>query len=76
MEANISDKQVCLAYSKMYKNKNQVPEYADSILQGMTGHPMKVCHSAMQRAYDHGLIESGISLRSGWLTEKGERLVK
>ena len=30
---------------------------------------------AMERAYDHGLIECGVSLRTGWLTAKGEALL-
>jgi len=31
----------------------------------------KVCYRAMERAESHGLIDYGVSLRSGWLTNKG-----
>lgn len=40
-----------------------------------TGQCFKVCYRAMERAYDHGLIEYGTSLRSGWLTNKGKELL-
>jgi hypothetical protein len=45
---------------------------ADEVLREMTGQPPKVVLRAMERAQRHGLIECGVSLRSGWLTAKGE----
>jgi len=39
------------------------------------GCPEKVIYAAMERTYDHGLIECGVSLRSGWLTEKGKEFL-
>lgn len=45
------------------------------ILMQETGQCEKVCYRAMERACDHGLIEYGTSLRSGWVTEKGKALI-
>jgi hypothetical protein len=50
-------------------------EFADAILLRKTGQPEKVVNRAMERAHRHGLIEYGVSLRSGWLTEEGQRLL-
>lgn len=50
--------------------------FADSILEERTRQPAKVCYGAMERAYRHGLIECGVTLRSGWLTPKGEALLE
>jgi hypothetical protein len=47
-----------------------------AFLKQTTGEPEKVCWRAMERAYDHGLIECGVSLDSGWITEKGMELIK
>jgi hypothetical protein len=41
-----------------------------------TGEPEKVCWRAMERSYDHGYIECGVGLNSGWATEKGMGLLK
>lgn len=69
---DISDKQVCKAYSES-KKCNKFPY---ELLTEWTGQPEKVCISAMERAYDRGYIEYGVSLRSGWLSEKGLALLK
>lgn len=42
----------------------------------MSGEPFKVVTRAMERAHRHGLIEYGVSLRSGWLTELGKALLR
>lgn len=47
--------------------------YADDILVAMTGQPQKVCYRAMERADRRGLVDYGMWLRGGWLTEKGEQ---
>ena len=44
------------------------------LLEQWTGEPCKVCYRAMERAFNRDLIEYGTSLRTGWLTEKGEQL--
>jgi len=46
------------------------------ILQEVTGQPEKVCYKAMERADDRGLIDYGVSLRTGWITEEGMKLLK
>jgi hypothetical protein len=65
---------------KAYKERNSMEigkrRWPYEILAEWTGQPMKVCYRAMERANDRGLIECGTSLRSGWLTEKGEELLK
>lgn len=50
-------------------------DFATSILEKQTGAPAKVVYRAIERAESRGLIECGISLRSGWLTDKGKELV-
>lgn len=40
-----------------------------------TGQPVKVCYRAMERASARGLIDCGVSLRTGWLTDKGLALI-
>ncbi|MCJ2131584.1 hypothetical protein [Methylobacterium sp. E-045] len=50
-------------------------EFVDEILVRNTGAPWKVVDAAIERAYDHGLIEFGVTMRSGWLTDKGKALL-
>jgi len=69
----ISDYHVCWAV-------RQARTYADcrwpyEILADHTGACEKVCYRAMERAAKRGLIEYGVSLRSGWLTAKGHHLL-
>jgi hypothetical protein len=45
------------------------------ILIEQFGVPRKVAEHACAKAHDKGLIEYGISLRSGWLTDKGRELL-
>lgn len=45
--------------------------YAYDLLCAVLGCPEKVAYSAMERACDRGLIEYGVSLRTGWITDKG-----
>lgn len=49
--------------------------FADEVLQRQTGAPWKVIYAAMDRASDRGLIEYGVTMRSGWLTEAGKALL-
>lgn len=69
---HISDLQVVQAYIHA-KISGVWPE--DTLAQ-VTGQPLKVCYRAMERAYRRGLIEYGVSLRSGWLTDKGKELTE
>lgn len=78
---HITDLQVLEAY-KLYAEYSKFPQHYPKgyfpyvILQEMTGQCEKVCYRAMERAADRDLIEYGVSLRTGWLTEKGEKLLK
>lgn len=65
--ADITDAQVCSAYQMASTSERT----AEIVLREMTGAPTKVCLSAMVRANDRGLIEFGVSLRTGWLTDAG-----
>ena len=69
---HITDEMVIRAYleRKLFEN------WPYHILMEQTGYPLKVCYSAMERAYDKGYIEFGTSLRSGWVTEKGMELIR
>lgn len=71
---DIGDKQVCEAYKT--SREIQHVKYPYEILHEITGQPEKVCYRTMERAFSRGYIEYGVSLRTGWLTEKGEELLK
>ncbi len=78
---DISDLQVVQAYAEMERQMNAARgsvhrvEYADDILERTTGQHPKVCERAMERAYRRGLVECGMWLRGGWLTDGGEELL-
>lgn len=78
---DISDLQVCLAYKECdYQRKQlmgkliRVP-FPYELLSLWTGQPEKVCYRACERADSRGYIDWGVSLRSGWLSEKGYELI-
>ena len=72
---NITDKQVVLAYAEYHKNSNSAPiKWPYDYLVEWTGECEKVCFKAMERAEERGYIDSGVSLRTGWITEKGQNL--
>ena len=75
---DVTDKHVVTAYRDSIKERNRTPQgrWPEEILHARTGEPVKVCVSAMERAYRHGLIEYGVSLRSGWLTDAGLDLLE
>ena len=80
---HITDAQVCQAVQDcktrletvelMYQTKPFLWPY--QLLAQRTGQCEKVCFCAMERAANLGLIECGVSLRSGWLTEKGKAIL-
>jgi len=73
---DITDLQVCEAYRDSWKSRQEnILIWPEQLLMERTGESEKVCFSAMERAEDHDLIEYGVSLRSGWLTEKGKELL-
>lgn len=71
---DISDTTVVEAYFEMWETLNGC-ETIYEILHRKTGQPTKVCHSAMERAARHELIDYGVSIRSAWLTSKGTQLL-
>lgn len=77
---DISDIEVCNAYEMSRISgaglenwiKYETPE---KFLMRQTGQCLKVCECAMIRACDRGYIEYGVTLCSGWLTDKGKELL-
>lgn len=66
---DITDQIVCQAYLEWKKDGT---EFVDAILmRWFPEAPPKVIYAAMMRADNHGLISCGVSLRTGWLTDKG-----
>lgn len=78
---DISDLQVVQAYAEMSRQMRASEssggrwEYADDILARSTGQCLKVCERAMERAHGRDLVEYGMWLRGGWLTDKGFALL-
>ena len=72
---DITDLMVCKAYQEARKPPI-LRLWPYDLLSEWTGEPVKVCHRAMERAVMHGLIEVGVSVRAGWLTEKGIQLLR
>lgn len=69
---DITDRQVCEAYRDY--NQAEGPFPYDLLIE-RTGECFKVCYRAMERACERDLIEYGVSLRTGWLTDKGKALL-
>ncbi|MFA5922335.1 MAG: hypothetical protein WC856_13750 [Methylococcaceae bacterium] len=76
---DISDVQVCQAYKDARAVDWKYPDGSEcwphTLLMKRTGQCEKVCLMAMERAAERGFIDYGVTLRSGWLTEKGEELL-
>lgn len=77
---HISDRAVCIAVdcyqiAMRHPHAPHVP-YPYEILSVILEQPEKVCYRAMERAERRGYIEYGVSLRTGWLTQKGRDLIK
>jgi hypothetical protein len=74
---DITDAMVCTAYAAAAEIRELTDEivWPDKLLMDSTKQPEKVVLCAMERAYDRGLIECGVTLRSGWLTASGKALV-
>jgi len=71
---DVPDSLVCCAVQQFLDN-NRSGSWPYELLAQWTGQPEKVCYRAMERAATHGLIEWGVSLRTGWLTDKGKSLI-
>ena len=77
--SDITDRMVCEAYYQadvIRKSEDGAHvTWPEHVLMVRTGLPEKVIYAAMERACDNGLIDYGVSLRSGWLTNKGKALL-
>ena len=70
----ICDRVVCRAYYTKKQRGDMV--FATDILKAQYPDcPMKVIESALLRAEKRGLLDYGVTLRSGWLTDKGYALI-
>jgi hypothetical protein len=67
---DVSDLQVLQAV--VDSQADQQGPWPYELLMARTGQCEKVCYRAMERAYDRGLLECGVSLRTAWLTDKGK----
>lgn len=72
---NVPDWLVCRAV-QAYQDDAEKDFFPYDLLTYMTGECEKVCIRAMERACRHELIEYGVSLRTGWLTQKGKDLIR
>lgn len=73
----VSDETVVRGYLK-YREQFDTglwQETADDVLKKMTKKPMRVIWRAMNRACNRGFVQFGVSLRTGWATEKGIALL-
>lgn len=70
----ISDVQVLAAYA--LARQHRAGPWPYEILSIATGAPEKVTYAACERAEDRGLLDCGVSLRSGWITPKGHALLE
>lgn len=75
---DISDLLVVKAYLERKRIRELHPQaniYPYDLLRIWTNGCDKVCYRAMERAADRDYIEYGASLRTGWVTDKGLRLL-
>lgn len=70
--SDVTDKQVVFAC----RDRRRFGVYADEYIMAETGVPQKVAEAAMERAYDRGYIEVGVSLRTAWPTKEGLALLE
>lgn len=73
--SDISDLEVCRAVAEYQKDIWKSPFPYEALAKKFNCDE-KLAFSACERAYDNDLIEFGTSLRTGWLTEKGENLLR
>lgn len=73
--SDISDHLVCCVHA--YWQTPPLPKAATTteMLVRITGAPERVCMAAQERALDRGLLDYGVSLRTGWPTDAGKALI-
>jgi len=79
--STISDVEVLRAYEESAVARPQAIRGAplpwpEKILSARHGCHEKVALAAMERALSRGLIDYGVILRAGWVTEKGKALLR
>jgi len=70
--SDISDLEVCKAVAEY---QNTMGDFPYEVLARKFNCDEKLAYSACERACDNDLVEYGVSLRTGWLTEKGYKLL-
>lgn len=70
---DITDAMVVRACSDFHNRDSDAAPW--ELLMQRTGEPEKVVYAAMERAYDRGLIECGVSVRTAWPTAEGRQLL-
>lgn len=71
--SDITDLDVCKAVQEY---QNTLGDFPYEMLASKFNCDEKLAYSACKRAHGNGLIDYGVSLRTGWLTEKGKELLK
>ncbi len=73
---DITDKQVCKAYVEAKRiREGGVLLWPYELLQEWTGESQKICYACCERAENRGYIDSGVTTRSGWVTDRGLELI-
>lgn len=72
---HVTNDVVCYAYY-IARKKNKDPNFVYKFLSRVTKEQEKVCFRAMERACKKGLINFGVSLQCGWLSDKGKDLLQ
>lgn len=75
---DISDVDVLLAYgdAKALRESGTIVVWPEDLLTARLEQHEKVCLRAMERACKRGLIEYGVSLHAGWITDDGRRVLQ
>ena len=68
---DITDRQVCEVYRDVRGSQARLNE-----LRLRTDQPEKVAFRAIERACSRGLIDYGVSIGEGWLTDEGQALLQ
>lgn len=71
---HITDLLVCQVFRDVKEQK--IPDFPVSVLMERSKQCFKVCVRAIERAYDRGYLECGVSLNAAWLTDKGIKLLE
>ncbi len=72
--SDINDYEVCKAVEEYNKDIYNTP-FPYELLAKKFNCDEKLAYYAIKRACDNNLIEYGVSLRTGWLTDKGKELL-